>query len=1117
MNRSGKKTRDADPPTATVRLRSLQIVHELVNRLRQAKHRLATAGPVGRCLVPLVEVFEFSLTHGLREVVVRARRRLRTRTYSSTPEVGTLPSVAAPVASQTLTTDVKLIAFYLPQDQPSPENDTAWGKGFTEWTNVTRARPLFDDHYQPHLPADLGFYDLRVPETREEQARLAKSYGIYGFCYYYYWFDRRRLLSRPLDEMLQSGKPDFPFCICWANEPWSRRWDGSDHEVIASQDYKHGYADRFIDDIMPILRDPRYIRVDGRPLLILYRLDHLPDPAAAAATWRAACRREGIGEICLAAMGTYGTGDPRPFGFDISIEFPPHNLVVAPTIERQLSGLHKEFVGRVFDYPACAEAEANRRPTYPQFRGLMASWDNTARRGESAMLFHNATPAAYGKWLRALLDVAGEQSAPHAPFVFINAWNEWAEGTHLEPDQKHGHQYLQATASALLARKYKQLFENGLRLQHQRPAEIAIVIPVYNHVDVTLACLDALARHRSRWNFEVIVVDDGSRDLTPRLVGSIPGVRYFRAQENQGFIRSCNLGAEAAEADYVVFLNNDTIVNDAWLDELRGTFDLWPNAGLVGSKLVWPNGRMQECGSLIYRDGSAENYGREGDPADPRYCYARETDYVTGAAIMISRRLFKQLNGFDELYAPAYYEDVDLAFKVRERGLRVVVNPLAVVTHNEGHTAGMDVGVGAKRYQVVNREKFRERWKSVLEGFPERGARERLTGRQDRILVIDWAVPRPDRDAGSVRIAAILRILRDLEYRVTFVSRDASYDPFYGPQLERMGIEVLRKPHIASVGEYLESNGREFGHVIVSRRDVAALHMEAVKASCPDARVIFDTVDLHFIREMRQREVEAKHNAPLAAYFDANRMKEIEFVKMADVTVVVSNYERDVLKSMFNDVDVRVVSTIHEPRPTPRAFRERAGLLFVGYFAHTPNADAVRWFVREVLPLIRLTDPEFRVHIVGSDPPDDILGMTSDRVTIHGYVADVEELFDRCKISIAPLRYGAGVKGKIGQSLALGVPCVTTSIGAEGMGLEDGVSGMIADSAADFAAKIERLYTDADLWTALRNRGFEVIERNMSVSAARRELGQLFPARRTGVDVIERKHVRQRADRETRF
>jgi glycosyltransferase involved in cell wall biosynthesis len=276
------------------------------------------------------------------------------------------------------------------------------------------------------------------------------------------------------------------------------------------------------------------------------------------------------------------------------------------------------------------------------------------------------------------------------------------------------------------------------------------------------------------------------------------------------------------------------------------------------------------------------------------------------------------------------------------------------------------------------------------------------------------------------------------------------------------------------------------------------MHLDAVKALCPNARVIFDTVDLHFVREMREREVELDRGTAPSAEADTNRSRELAMIRTADVTLVVSEYERGVLGGMLPGHDVRVVSNIHELAPTPRGFGERAGLLFVGYFVHKPNADAVRWFVRDVLPRIAIDDPAFRVHIVGSDPPPDLMAMASERVVIHGYVPDVEALFGACKLSIAPLRYGAGVKGKIGQSLALGVPCVTTSIGAEGMGLEDGRSGMIADDAAGFATKLERVYLDEALWQALRNGGFDVIERHMSVSAARRELERLFAAPQVG-------------------
>jgi glycosyltransferase involved in cell wall biosynthesis len=305
---------------------------------------------------------------------------------------------------------------------------------------------------------------------------------------------------------------------------------------------------------------------------------------------------------------------------------------------------------------------------------------------------------------------------------------------------------------------------------------------------------------------------------------------------------------------------------------------------------------------------------------------------------------------------------------------------------------------------------------------------------------------------------------------------------------------VLRQPYVPSVRAYLEAEGDQFGHVIVSRRDVALMHLPAVRDLCPNARVIFDTVDLHFIREMRQQAVETEAAGP-AGHVAANRAREIELIEMSDVTLVVSPWERDELQRLLPGVDVRVVSNIHAVTPTPRAFADRAGVLFVGYFVHTPNADAVRWFVREVLPRVRIADPRFCVHIVGSDPPDDIVAMASDTVRIHGYVASLDALFDECRLSIAPLRYGAGVKGKIGQSLALGVPCVTTSIGAEGMGLEDGVSAMIADTAEAFAAKLQRAYDDEELWLTLRHGGLSVIQDTMSVDAASKELRRLLAVR----------------------
>lgn len=344
---------------------------------------------------------------------------------------------------------VYLIAFYLPQFHPIPENDRWWGKGFTDWTNVSRAKPNFQGHEQPHLPADLGYYDLRLPEVRQAQADLARRYGIYGFCYYNYWFNGHRLLHQPIDAILASGEPDFPFCICWANENWTRRWDGKDDEILIGQDYSEADNLAYIRHLDPWLRDRRYIRINGRPLLLVYRLELLPDPARTAAIWRDYCQEAGIGAIYLASVESFGTtGDPRDFGFDATVEFPPHERAVLLDPQPHMTNPH--FVGLVYDYPATADHFKSRiLPDYPFFRTAMPSWDNTARRQDTSHIFVNATPELYGDWLAELVQETRTLKAPGERLVFINAWNEWAEGNHLEPDQRYGHGYLEASRRAL--------------------------------------------------------------------------------------------------------------------------------------------------------------------------------------------------------------------------------------------------------------------------------------------------------------------------------------------------------------------------------------------------------------------------------------------------------------------------------------------------------------------------------------------------------------------------------------------------------------------------------------------------------------------------------------------
>lgn len=340
----------------------------------------------------------------------------------------------------------KLIAFYLPQFHPTPENDLWWGKGFTEWTNVTKAQPLFRGHLQPHLPTDFGFYDLRARETLHDQIEVAKKYGIDGFCYHYYWFSGRRLLDRPVDDMLRDPAANMPFCLCWANENWTRRWDAAEQEILIAQKYLPDDDRDFIDSLLPFFSDPRYIRIDGKPFLIVYRPQHLPDAKQAAQNWRERCRVMGIGEIHLCAALTHGNTDFTKFGFDSGVEFPPHNLRSA-NINHELD-FYSPFIGNVIDYETIAQSYLERQyECGPIFKSVFPSWDNTARTKERALVVLNGTPNNYEFWLSSTIDLVRQNSRGSA-LLFVNAWNEWAEGCHLEPDRRFGRGFLEATLSA---------------------------------------------------------------------------------------------------------------------------------------------------------------------------------------------------------------------------------------------------------------------------------------------------------------------------------------------------------------------------------------------------------------------------------------------------------------------------------------------------------------------------------------------------------------------------------------------------------------------------------------------------------------------------------------------
>lgn len=623
----------------------------------------------------------------------------------------------------------------------------------------------------------------------------------------------------------------------------------------------------------------------------------------------------------------------------------------------------------------------------------------------------------------------------------------------------------------------------------------SIVIPVFNNLAHTLHCLEALAANTPAGLVEVIVVDDASTDGTPGVLRRIEGIEVLTGETNVGFTGAAGRGAAAARGRVIVFLNNDAEVQPGWLEAMLDAIDSAPDVGAVGCKLVFADGRLQEAGGIIWQDGTGANIGRGGDPEAPRFNVRREVDYCSGAALMVRRDLFEGLGGFDPRFAPAYYEDTDLCFALRDSGFRVLYEPRATVVHHEGATHGTEDGVGLaphiKANQYVNRHVFADKWAQTLQRHLPAGTAGGLLGgrvhRAPRVLVCDGWLPRHDRDSGGLRMTWIVRLLRRLGCEVTLVALDGQRREPYVEEFQRQGVEVVHGGQ--TYGDLVRDRPGLYDLVILSRPDVARACLEDTRRHLPTATVVYDAVDLEFVRE--QRRLELAGETPSDDFHRA-RQRELDVIRACDLVTAITDAEASVILECVPSARTVLLPNVHALDTMPAAgFAERADLVFLGSYDHAPNVDCARHLAAEVMPLVRRR-LDARLWLLGSNPPAAVTALQGDDIVVTGHVPDVEAQLRQARVFVAPLRYGAGMKGKNGHAMSHGLPVVTSTVGAEGMGLQDGRHALIRDDPEAFAAAVVELYTQPQLWERISANALELVRESWTPETMQRRLLDLL-------------------------
>ncbi|WP_299323399.1 glycosyltransferase [Parasphingopyxis sp.] len=646
-------------------------------------------------------------------------------------------------------------------------------------------------------------------------------------------------------------------------------------------------------------------------------------------------------------------------------------------------------------------------------------------------------------------------------------------------------------------------FENNtdfFPLEFQQPKEplVSVIIPVHGKYSVTFHCLCSLLLARNNVEFELIVVNDGSPDDTAERLAEHKGITVVSREAAGGFIDACHDGADHASGEYLLFLNNDVETTAGWIDELVKVFEIFPGTGAAASKLLFPDGRLQDAGGIVWNTGTPANYGRGKNALDPRFTYSRDADYLSGAALMTPVEVWNEIGGFEDSLRPAYFEDTWYSFAVRELGLRTIYCAPSKVYHVQGVSNGVDTdtNTGLKRFQKINHPKFKQRWAKAYAAHGDEWDREDLQKDRTasgRALVISWTLARPDHDAGSFALLQEMRMLQSLGMKVTHLPGNCAYMGRYNEDLYRQGIECIHAPFASSVEDFLIQRGSEFDMVYVCNYTTLEPLIDPIRKYAPQAKLVLNIMDLHFLREMRKSlfagDAEAEENAHRV------RDAELAVIKRTDMALSYSDLEVEMMRALVGSAaKVKLLPWVQETNPGDATFKERSGLCFVGSYRHPPNVDAVHYFAESIVPILHEPDAKNRLHVYGSGWDKEAQALSQEGVDIEGFIEDIADAYAHHRIFASPLTSGAGIKGKVISAMAHGIPTILSNVSAEGMALRHMDHCLIANSPQEWVEAIELLQTDEQLWQKIRDNALEFVDANFSFERGSKEMRDIVSA-----------------------